>query len=97
MRYFKRCVKKTSTGEGGSAKPGKVKQVYTIRDVIKNKYQELIEEYNPYKPTDKEFLGSYQKALSKVQEGMSKENLKDVQKIVDLWNSEGASSEVKLK
>jgi hypothetical protein len=74
-----------------------VKQVYTIRDVIKHKYRKLIYEENPCQPTDKGYLGCYQKAVSKVQQDMTEKDQEDLQNIADLWNSEGAPSEMKLK
>jgi hypothetical protein len=74
-----------------------VKQVYAIRDVIKHKYRVLIDEQNPHQPNEREYLGSYQKALSKVQQDMTEKDLEDLQNIADLWNSEGAPSQMKLK
>ena len=35
MRYFKGCIKKKSATESGDPKPVKIKQVYSIRDVIR--------------------------------------------------------------
>ena len=35
MQYFKGCIKKKSATESGDPKPVKIKQVYSIRDVIK--------------------------------------------------------------
>jgi hypothetical protein len=96
-RYFKRSIKKESTAEGGAPKPRKMKQVYTMRDVIKEKYRHLVEEEIPYNPTDKEYLGEYQKAVTKALEKMSPEDLEEVQEIVDSWNAQGVPSEMKLK
>ena len=48
-RYFRASHKKASPSETGDPKPVKYKQVYTIRDVIKQRYRELIEDEIPYK------------------------------------------------
>jgi hypothetical protein len=71
--------------------------VYTIRDVVKQNYQSLIEEEIPFKPNEKEYLGRYQQAVSSVISNMSYDQLEDAEKIVDLWNAEGAPSDVQLK
>lgn len=51
----------------------------------------------PYKSTDKEYLSNYQLAVTKAQEKMLKKELKEAQKIAELWTSEGAPSDIKLK
>jgi len=56
-----------------------------------------LEELNPHKPNDREYLGSYQKALKAVLANLSEEDLEEAQKLVKLWNGEGAPSEVQLK
>lgn len=96
-RYFNASLSKASSAGGGDPKPVKIKQVYAIRDVIKQKYRELIEDKIPFKPTDKNYLSCYQAALTQVQNEMSDEDLGALQKIVDSWNEQGAPSEVKLK
>jgi hypothetical protein len=78
-------------------KPIKVKQVYTARDIIKQKYRELVEDHIPYKSSDKKYLFSYQQAVTKVLEEMSEEDLSDIQKIVDMWNDQGAPLDLQLK
>ena len=78
-------------------KPKKVKQVYTIRDVIKQNYGELVAEEIGCKPDDKKYIGSYQRAVTTVHNNMSEEELDEVQRILDLWNKDGAPSEVQLK
>ena len=75
----------------------KYKQVYTIRDVIKQRYRELIEDEIPYKSTEKQYLSSYQSVVTRVHQNMSEDDLAEVQKMVDLWNSNGAPSDLKLK
>jgi hypothetical protein len=61
------------------------------------KYKEIIQGEIPYKPTDKEYIGSYQRAVTTVLESLSKKDLKEVENIVDLWNKQGAPPEVQLK
>lgn len=96
-RYFKRSVSKISTDSVADSKPVKIKQVYTTRDVIKQKYRELVEEHIPYKPSDKKYLSSYQQAVTTVLENMSGDDLDEVQKIADGWNEQGAPSDLQLK
>jgi len=96
-RYFNGLLCKASSAGGVAPKPVKIKQVYTIRDVIKQNYRELIEEKIPFKPTEKNYLSHYQAALTQVQNEMSDEDLGDIRKTVELWNEQGAPSEVKLK
>jgi hypothetical protein len=92
-------VKKETTADGGNPKPLKVKQVYTVRDVIKDleKYKDLIKNEIPYKPTDKEYIGSYQRAVTTVLGSLSEKDLKEAENIVDLWNKQGAPPEIQLR
>ena len=78
-------------------KPAKIKEVYTIRDVIKRRHRALVKVKIPYKPTDKEYIGSYQQAVTTVLENMSKKEVREAEKLVDLWNKEGALADVQLK
>lgn len=96
-RYIKAEIKKEATTEDGDPKPIKIKQIYTIRDVIKQNYRDLVEAEIPYDPTDKEYIGSYQRAVSKVIESMGDEDLEEAEKIVNLWNQQGAPSDLQLK
>ena len=43
------------------------------------------------------YLGSYQRAVTTVQKNMTESDLEEAQKIVNLWNVQGAPSDVKLK
>ena len=43
-QYFKGCIKKKSATESGDPKPVKIKQVYSIRDIIKQNYQDLVQD-----------------------------------------------------
>lgn len=51
----------------------------------------------PYDSTDKEYIGSYQRAVTAVIKNMSKKDLKEVEKTVDIWNKQGAPSDMQLK
>lgn len=97
IRYIKRLIKKESAEEAGDPKPTKVKQIYTLRDVIKQNYKALVEEEIPYKTTDKEYIGSYQRAVTDVLKNMTDEQLEEAQNLVDSWNSKGAPSDHQLK
>lgn len=90
-------MKKKSTDDVEGPKPKKIKEVYTLRDVIKQHYRELVEAEIPYKSTDKEYLGSYQRAVRTVLTNMDKEELDEVQNILDAWNEQGAPPEDQLK
>lgn len=90
-------MKKEPVVESEDPKPKKAKQVYTIRDVIKQNYRSLIEENIPFKSTDKEYLGSYQKAVSTVVENMTEEDRQEADDLVELWNKNGAPSDMQLK
>lgn len=79
------------------AKPKNTRQVYTIRDVIKQNYQSLVDEQNPYKSNDKRYLSSYQLAVNAVIDNLDKEELDKVEKLVESWNKDGAPSELQLK
>ena len=94
---MKGCLKKVSAPDVEGPKPKKVKRVYNIRDVIKQNYKSLVENEIPYESTDKKYLGSYQKAVTKVLNNMSEEDLEEVENIVELWNKEGGPSDLQLK
>jgi hypothetical protein len=97
MRYIKKVLKKETATQSGDPKPKKIKQVYSLRDVIKQIHRDLIEAEIPHKPTDKAYIGSYQRAVTAVHRKMSKTQLKEAEKMVDLWNGKGAPAEVQLK
>lgn len=83
--------------EGGDPKPMKLKQIYTIRDVIKRKYKTNIKAEIPYEHGDKEYIGSYQRAVTTVLKNLSKKDVKEGEKMVELWNAQGPPSDVQLK
>lgn len=90
-------MKKEATADSGESKPKKIKQVYNIRDVIKQQHRDLVEKEIPYKSTDKEYLGSYQRAVTTVFQNMTESELEEAEKMVELWNKQGAPPEVQLK
>ena len=96
-RYIKGCIKKESIPEVEEPKPKKVKKIYNIRDVIKQHYRSLVVDEIPFKSTDKEFLGHFQRAVTTVLNQMSDEELEEAEKILELWNKEGGPSELQLK
>lgn len=51
----------------------------------------------PYKASDKEYLGSYQRAVTTVLKNLSEEDLEEAQELVDEWNKEGAPADFQLR
>ena len=96
-RYIKEFTKKETTEELGDQKPTKIKQVYTIRDVINQNYQALVQAEIPYQQSDKEYIGSYQRAVTTVHKNMTKKDLEEAEELVELWNRKGAPFDVQLK
>lgn len=96
-RYIKAFIKNETTVEGGDPKPMKIKQIYTIRDVIKQKYKTEVEAEIPYDHCDKKYIGSYQRAVNTVLKNLSKKDVKEAEKTVELWNAQGPPSDVQLK
>lgn len=90
-------MKKDGAQEEPAPKPKKIKKVYSIRDVIIYNHRDLIEAENPLKPGDTKYIGSYQRAVKKVQESMGEDELSELGKTADLWNKEGAPAEQVLK
>lgn len=98
-RYIKGSPKKESSEEPqvDVKKPKKAKMVYTARDVIKYNHRELIDGEIALKSNDDRYLGGYQRAVTKVLEGMNDEEMEEIGNIVDTWNKEGAPSDLQLK
>jgi hypothetical protein len=91
-------VKKGAANEKAEdPKPFKIKQSYTIRDVINQKYRYLVEAEIPGQPSDKGYIGCYQRALTTVYRNMSEDNLKEAEEILESWNNHGPPTEVQLK
>jgi len=90
-------VKPDITKDDDDSKPIKIKQVYTIRDVIKQSYRALIEDEIPFKPTDKDYISSYQRAVTTVINNMSTTELEKVEETAEIWNKQGAPPQVQLK
>lgn len=80
-----------------NTKPLKIKQEYTLRDVIKQNKRALIEAQIPCNPTDKEYIGHYQRAVTTVIRNMTNSELEKAEDIVGMWNKQGAPPDVQLK
>jgi hypothetical protein len=78
-------------------KPKKIKEVYTVRDVIKQIHGKLVDAEIPYRRHEKEYIGSYQRAVTTVHQNMTKKQLEKAKEIAELWNEEGAPPEVQQK
>jgi hypothetical protein len=77
--------------------PIKIKELYTVRDVIKQEYSEEILAEIGYKPNEEKFIGNYQRAVTTVYENMSSSELKKAEEIADNWNKLKAPPHVQLK
>jgi hypothetical protein len=71
--------------------------LYTLRDVVKQHHRDLVEEEIPYAPTDKQYIGSYQRAVTTVLNNMTKKELKEAEKMVESWNEQGSPADVQRK
>ena len=60
----------------GDPKPKKVKILYKIRDVVKQEYCDLIEAKILFEPTHKEYIGSYQRAVTTFIDNMKKKRFR---------------------
>ena len=93
-------MKKEAEQDDGDRKPKKIKQFYTVRDVIKQNYQAHIQAEISVEPTDKKYIGQYQLAVSTVSTvlgKMTKKDHKEAEEIADLWNKQGAPPDLQLK
>jgi hypothetical protein len=90
-------IKKESAEEGGDPKPTKIKQFYKIRDIVVQNHQDLVQAEIPHQKGTKEYLGCYQRAVTEVQKNLDEEQLEEAQNLVDLWNEQGAPSDLQLK
>ena len=78
-------------------KPKKVKPIYTIRDVIKHHFRDLIDEEIPYQPGEPEYIARFQATATTVLNNLSEEGLAEAENILEKWNKGGAPSEVQIK
>lgn len=78
-------------------KPKKVKMFYGPRDVIKQNYRDKIDEEINLKPNEYGYIRGYQKAVTTILEQLDDDEKEEVQRLVDLWNTEGGPSDVQLK
>ena len=96
-RYLKSEIEKDSSKEAESSKPIKLKQKYSLRDVVSNIYRDRIEEEIPFKPTDKGYIGCYQRALTNTIKSLSREELEEAQTTLAAWDGTGPPAHVQLK
>ena len=89
--------KEDTPAEDNDSKPKNPKPNYNIRDVIKQKYSNCVQDENPYKPSDKSFVGNYQKAVSTVIEKLTEEERQEAEELLELWNEQGPPAEFQLK
>ena len=68
-----------------------------MRDVIKQIHGKLIDAEIPFERHQKEYIGSYQRAVTTVHENMTKKQLEEAENTVELWNEEGAPRDVQQK
>lgn len=90
-------MKERKPSEDDTPKPIKLKQVYGIRDIIKQKYRDQIKAEIPYEPSDKSYIGSYQRAVTTIHENLTTSELEEVEEMVEIWNKKGAPPEVQRK
>lgn len=98
-RHIKGSAKKESSKDvqDDVERPKKAKTTYNARDIIKYNHREKIDSEIAMKPNSKRYLGSYQRAVTTILAGMEDEEMEEIQNVVDLWNEEGAPSELQLK
>lgn len=98
-RHIKGSAKKESSKDvqDDVERPKKAKTTYNARDVIKYNHWEKIDSEIAIKPNSKRYLGAYQRAVTTILAGMEDEEMEEIQNVVDLWNEEGAPSELQLK
>ncbi len=95
--YLKGVLKKESGPEVQQTKPKKVKKVYMLRDFVKHHYRSRVEKEIPFKSTDKEYLGSYQRAVTSVINKMTNEDHQEAERLLEEWNAQGGPSDLQLK
>jgi hypothetical protein len=96
-QYIKGLNDKDTPVKGRDPKPKEIKQVYTIWDVIKQHYCDLVEAQISFKPTNKEYIGSYQHAITTVLKNITEEEVEEAEEILESWNKQRAPPEVQLK
>jgi hypothetical protein len=92
-----RFIERTDAPDEDDPKPSKLKQTYTIRDVVMQMYPELVAAENPYSPSDRQYIGSFQRSVTNAVSKLDEDNLKEVEEMLEKWNKDGAPSEVQLK
>jgi hypothetical protein len=90
-------VMKESSKGPEDPKPKKLKQTYKLRDVVKEIHRQRIEDEIPYESTDPKYLGCYQRALTKILEQLSEDELEEAERTLISWNKEGVPASMQLK
>ena len=89
-------VKEESGNEGLKSKK-KRKQVYTIREVIKQQYRNRVDSKIPYPSNDKRYISSYQRAVMTVLNNMEKKEREEAENILRQWNENGPPSNIQIR
>jgi hypothetical protein len=98
-RYINSKIKKEAAAadEVDEDVPLKIKEIYTIRDVIKQNMQPEIEKEIPVEKTDKSYIGHYQRAVTTVLGKMNETQLDEAEAVVEAWNKRGAPVDAQRK
>ena len=83
--------------EKGQKKPKKVKMAYTVHNIVKQEYTDVILDKIPIPNSDKSFISHYQQAVTDVIKEMDDETLEKVEGQMEEWNKNGGPSDVQLK
>ena len=97
-RYIKRCLKDEDTpAENEGTNPKKIKQIYNIRDVIKQAYRHLVDARIPFKSNEENYISHYQRAVTEVYENFDDSKLKEAEAMVEVWNTQGIPQKFQQK
>jgi hypothetical protein len=94
---MKGSINNESSNDDEDPKPNKLKKTYKIRDVVKQVYHKRIEEAIPYKSTEKEYIGCYQRTVTTIQNNLTNVELKEAEQTLDKWNKMGVPADMQLK
>lgn len=95
-RFIRKSISKESAPEvkEPTDKPKKIKKIYTMRDVIKQRFSEKVADEIPFKTTDPGYIGSYQRAVTTVLENLNGDDLEAAGEMLEQWNKNGGPSDV---
>jgi len=99
-RFFKRSIEDEVDEDAEPAvipKPKRRKQIYGLRDVVKDRYLHLVNAEIPHEAGGADYIANYQRAVTTVVENMEGDDLKEAEVMVEEWNKGGAPSDVQLK